>query len=398
MKNIISLYKNAFGGLKKEIWLLSVVMFINRSGTMVVAFLSLYLTQKAQLSVEKAGLVMTIYGAGALFGSWLGGRVADLKGHFFVQFWSLFIGGILFFFIGISYNFYFICLVSFILSTFSEAYRPANQVAISHYSTPETFTRSVSLVRLAINLGWSIGPAIGGFLAFYNYNYLFWIDGITNILAAILVYFFLNADFEVVKEKILKVTKTLDSPLKDRFFLWFLFFSTLYALCFSPMFTVMNLYFKEILHFNTKQIGIIMAFNGAIVAFVEMILLFKIQGKYNILHLIAFGVFLLILNFLIIIGFSSFNMILFAMLIASFSEIFAMPFMNTITINRAKSHNRGQYSAFYAMTWAFSQTLSPFISTQIIGNYGYQALLFTFVGISCVSFCGFMVLKRNFHF
>ncbi len=73
-------------------------------------------------------------------------------------------------------------------------------------------------------------------------------------------------------------------------------------------------------------------------------------------------------------------MILFAMLIASFSEIFAMPFMNTITINRAKSHNRGQYSAFYAMTWAFSQTLSPFISTQINSNYGYQALLFTFVG------------------
>ncbi len=398
MKNIISLYKNAFGGLKKEIWLLSVVMFINRSGTMVVAFLSLYLTQKAQMSVEKAGLVMMIFGAGALFGSWLGGKVSDFKGHFFVQFWSLFIGGLLFFFIGITYNFYFLCTISFILSTFSEAYRPANQVAISHYSNPETFTRSVSLVRLAINLGWSIGPAIGGFLAFYSYNYLFWIDGITNILAAILVYFFLNGNFEIVKVKVSKVIKSLDSPFKDRFFLCFLFFSTLYALCFSPMFTVMNLYFKEVLHFNTKQIGIIMAFNGAIVAFVEMILLFKIQGKYNILHLIAFGVFLLIINFLFIIGFSSFSMIMIAMLFASLSEIFAMPFMNTITINRAKTHNKGQYSALYAMTWAFSQTLAPFISTQIIGNYGYQTLLFTFVGISCVSFLGFLVLKRNFKY
>ena len=91
-------------------------------------------------------------------------------------------------------------------------------------------------------------------------------------------------------------------------------------------------------------------------------------------------------------------MIMMAMLFASLSEIFAMPFMNTITINRAKTHNKGQYSALYAMTWAFSQTLSPFISTQIIGNYGYQALLFTFVGISCVSFLGFLGLKRNFNY
>jgi predicted MFS family arabinose efflux permease len=396
MNPLISLYKNAFGGLSKEVWLLSLIMFINRSGTMVIAFLSLYLTQSAKMSVNRAGIVMMIFGMGALVGSWLGGWLTDKKGPFFVQIWSLAIGGLLFFFVKDDLPFYAICTWAFLLSIFGEAYRPANQVAIAHFSTPETFTRSVSLVRLAINLGWSIGPAIGGVLAFYNFKYLFWLDGFTNIFAALLVYYTLKETKKNTGKLISKAKKTKDSPWRDTPFLWFIAFTTLYALCFFPLFTIMGLYYHDILGFTTPQIGFIMASNGLAVAVIEMILLYKIQLKYNPLKLIVLGVLCLVANYLFIIGSTHYVMILVAMLLASFSEMLAMPFMNTITINSAKMHNRGQYSALYAMAWAFSQGVSPLLGTQIISHFGYSSLLYVFLGISSLSAVGFTILKKTF--
>jgi predicted MFS family arabinose efflux permease len=396
MLKIIELYKNAFGGLSKQVWLLSLVMFINRSGTMVVAFLSLYLTKNAQFTIQQAGIAMMCFGLGAFLGAWLGGKITDIRGHYYVQFYSLFISGILFFFIGITHNFYFICTLLFVLSVFGDAYRPANQVAIAAYSSPENFTRSVSLVRLAINLGWAIGPALGGILAYYDYQYLFYADGITNIFAAALVFKFLKENHKVQKVTISKKEKSQDSPLKDHFFLWFLFFSTVYALGFFPLFTVMGLYYQDVLHFNTLKIGFIMASNGAAVVMIEMILLYKIQGKFNPIKLIILGCFLLFANFLIIFSFDAFWIILLAMFLASLSEIFAMPFMNTITIERAKAHNRGQYSALYAMTWAISHTLAPVYSTQIISKYGYQVLILIFAGLALFSMFGFMLIKKYY--
>jgi predicted MFS family arabinose efflux permease len=159
------LLKNAYGGLSPKIWLLALVMLINRAGTMVVAFMTVYTTQKLHFSIENAGFVMMSFGFGAILGSYLGGKLTDIFGYFFVQFGSLFIGGLLFFVVAEIQTFELLCVATFILSAFGEAYRPANSVSIAHLSTPETFTRSISLVRLAINLGWAVGPVLGGFFA-----------------------------------------------------------------------------------------------------------------------------------------------------------------------------------------------------------------------------------------
>jgi MFS family permease len=77
-------------------------------------------------------------------------------------------------------------LLVLLLSFCNEAFRPANSTAIAHYSSPENKTRSYSLNRLAVNLGWAFGGGLGGYLASINYHLLFWVDGCTNILAALM--------------------------------------------------------------------------------------------------------------------------------------------------------------------------------------------------------------------
>ena len=155
-------YKQAFTGLSKETWLLSWIMLVNRSGTMVVPFLSLYLTSPAMgYSLSQAGFVFGLFGAGAFAGAYIGGRLTDKIGFYKIQLITLLGGGLLFIVLGQMKSYPLICVFTFVLSFVNEAFRPANSTAIAFYSNEENRTRSYSLNRLAINLGWAVGSGLG---------------------------------------------------------------------------------------------------------------------------------------------------------------------------------------------------------------------------------------------
>ena len=116
-------YRNAYSGLSKQTWLLSLIMLINRSGTMVIPFMTLYLTSAEMgYSVGEAGIVFGLFGAGAFFGAWLGGRLTDKIGFYPVQLFTLIVGGILFMILGQMKTYPLICTFTFLLSFFNEAF------------------------------------------------------------------------------------------------------------------------------------------------------------------------------------------------------------------------------------------------------------------------------------
>src|SRR6185437_16919913 len=165
----LSLYQNAYSGLSRNTWLLSIVMLINRSGTMVIPFMTIYLTRPAMgYSIGQAGAVVGIFGLGAICGGWLGGRLTDRIGFHHVQVITLAGGGLGYILMGQVHSYPLICVCSFVLSVVNDAFRPANSTAIATYSNDDNRTRSISLNRLAINLGWAVGGALGGILASIN--------------------------------------------------------------------------------------------------------------------------------------------------------------------------------------------------------------------------------------
>src|SRR4030095_14098019 len=184
-RTTVATYRNAYSGLSHSTWLLSLIMLINRSGTMVVPFMTLYLTSPAMgYSIGQAGIVFGLFGVGAFCGAYFGGKLTDKIGYYPVQLITLTGGGILFILLGQMKTYPLICLFTFLLSFVNEAFRPANSKAIAFYSKQENRTRSYSLNRLAINIGWAVGGGIGGILAHINYELLFWVDGCTNLAAA----------------------------------------------------------------------------------------------------------------------------------------------------------------------------------------------------------------------
>src|ERR1700730_5538709 len=232
-----SLYINAYSGLSRSTWLLSIVMLVNRSGTMVLPFMTIYLTNIG-FSLFQAGIVVGMFGAGAICGGYIGGKLTDRIGFHRIQLITLVGGGCLFILLGQMKSYPLICSFTFILSLVNEAFRPANNSAIITYSRTENRTRSFSLNRLAINLGWALGGTLGGLIASFDYHLLFWIDGFTNIIAALMLYYLLNPADQVAREPIpgdLSLDKT--SPLKDKKFKIFIGLTILYALCFYQLYS-----------------------------------------------------------------------------------------------------------------------------------------------------------------
>jgi MFS family permease len=352
----VNLYRNAYTGLTRRMWLLALVMLINRSGTMVLAFMTLYVTHLG-FTTKLAGFVVGVYGIGSLVGAYIGGKISDRFGFYYTQFFLLFCGGMLFITLGQMKTYESICVCTFFLSMVNESFRPANAAAIAHYSTPQNRTQSFSIIRLAINLGWGVGGALGGFLASFNYHLLFWVDGFTNIFAAILLLCILP---KVSVSQQQNLTKTSPKKIKvkpaytDTTFLYFIGLQILFSICFFQLFTAIPLYFKEGLHINEFWIGILMAMNGVIIALVEMVIVFKLEGRQPYLRLMAYGTIIMAISFFVLnMPFMhGFIIALFSMLLMTLAEMISMPFMNSYYIARSTEGNRGQYAGYYTMAWS----------------------------------------------
>ncbi len=390
-------YRNAYSGLSKQTWLLSLIMLINRSGTMVVPFMSLYLTSPEMgYSIGDAGIVFGLFGAGAFCGAWLGGRLTDKIGFYPVQLFTLTVGGILFMLLGQMKTYPLICIFTFLLSFVNEAFRPANSTAIAFFSKEENRTRSYALNRLAINLGWAVGSALGGFLAHINYELLFWVDGITNIGAALLMWLVLKPVSYKTPAKTTVDDPLIQSAYKDKTFLSFAFVTMLFACCFFQLFNNLPLYFEKDLHFSTPFIGVLMASNGIIIALVEMVLIYKLEGKRKNILYITIGVFMVGLSFLLLnIPGAAVTIAISMIVMVTFGEILSMPFMNSYWIARTQPSNRGQYAALYTMAWSAAQTLGPMGGAQLAEYAGFNVLWWTVGGLSIIAALFFWRLHRN---
>jgi predicted MFS family arabinose efflux permease len=337
---------------------------------------------------------MTAFGCGAMVGGFLGGQLSDRFGFFNVQFFSLCFSGILFILLGAMKTMEQIIICVFVLSVVGEAFRPANAAAIAAYSSGQNRTRSYSLNRLAINIGWSAGPAIGGALASISYSLLFWVDGITCIIASLILYIFLVPKKTKQAEQV--SFTTVNSPYKDKIFLKGMFLLLLVGICFFQLFNTIPVFYKQQVHLSEATIGWVLALNGIIIAFIEMVLVYKLEGKQKASVYIAIGCLLMGISFLVMILDRSLVVIVSAMLFVTFGEMLLFPFINDFWVSRTNKQNRGQYAAMFTMSFALAQIISPILSTQIAMTYGFNWLWLVNFILCCVAATGFLfILKRT---
>ena len=390
LKPVFHSYVSSFGGLRKEVWLLALITLINRAGTMVIPFLSLYLTKSRGFSLEEVGWILTFFGIGSVAGSWLGGRLTDRIGHYKTMAGSLLLSAVFFILLQFPVSFWGICLGIFLVMTVADAFRPAVFVAINSYSKPENRTRSVTLIRLAINLGFSAGPAIGGLIiAGAGYNGLFWVDGITCFIAGILLLKLLHPKRAIENPK--EVVINPQAALKDRPYIIFIGAMILFGFVFLQYFSTMPLFYAQEHSLTEFQIGLILGFNGILIFLLEMPLIKFLEGRSRtaLFHVIT-GTVLVGISFLLVILTGWVGILLVAMLFLTIGEMIAFPFSNSFALKRAEKGKQGSYMALYSIAFSIGHIFGHNSGMQLIGRFGFEATWLVMVVISLLS-CALLV-------
>lgn len=394
MRKIATLYKNAFGGLSKAAWVLALVMLINRSGSMVVPFLSVYLTASLGFDLSQAGILLSLFGVGSIVGAFAGGWLSDKVGHFWVQFLSLVLGGSLFFVVANITEFMPLCAGIFTISAVSEMLRPANASSVAYYARPENVTRAFSLNRMAINLGYSVGPAFGGMIASVSYKSLFIVDGITCILAGILFFFYFRnrKGNQVAEDSGSQAPSSTTAALKDWRFMLFVLLVLSFATVFFQLFMTWPLYYKEVYALPESQIGLLIGLNGLLVFLLEMVIVYTVGERFSLRRLIMIGSLLNGLAFIILNLVHAEPVLYAAVLIVSLAEIMAMPFMATFTVQSSGEKNRGVYMGMYSFAYSAAFVLAPAMGTYVVRVASFEALWWVCGILSIVTAVGFFFL------
>jgi len=402
---MVRFYRQLFSGLPREVWNLSLVTVVHRSGTMVLPFLTLYLTTRHGFSAREAGGVLSLYGVGAIGGAYVGGWLSDRVGSISTQVVGLCLsaGGLAV--LSSMQSPLSIVVIVLLWSIVVESIRPANAVTLAELSPPQLQVRAFGLRRLAMNLGMSIGPAVGGVLAAYSYLWLFFVEASVSLLAAGLLWALFHYRRQAVDQERSNYTATASrsatprSPWRDGVFLVLVGLVTLLVTVLCQLFGAYPLTLSEEYHLPEYTIGLVFTLNTLVIVVFQMPIIHAV-ARFDPLQVIGLGAFLLCAGFALLPLTSSLGPIGVIVLVWTLGEMLTTPLLEGFVAHRSSVESRGQYMGLFSAAFSLAFVLAPLGGTWVYEVWGYRTLWFLcgVLGVmlwAAFSFLSVMVRKQQ---
>lgn len=369
-------YADAFRGLSPAVWLLALVTAVHRSGTMVLPFLTLYFTGPLGFTSERAAAAFAVFGLGSLAGTYAGGWLTDRFGSLPVQGWSLAAAGAGFVVLGRLPAGAALYAGLFVVAALVDAFRPANAVAFAEVATPANRSRAFALRRLAINLGMTIGPAVGGFLALHDYGWLFVADGATCVAAALL----LVAVRRPLAAGVLAAVPAAgapgaarERPGRDRTYVVFLLAVGVLAAVLFQFLAALPLAMRDAYGMSEDRIGLLFAVNTLLIILFEMVLTARLAAV-PALRVVAWGALAMGVGYGLVPFGDGFGFAVLVMAVVTAGEMLALPQAESWAAGRAERGARGRYLGLFSFAFAAALTAGPAAGAWIYGRLGPPVL------------------------
>jgi MFS family permease len=360
------------GGLPREIWLLFATNLVNRAGMMVLPFLVIYLTRHLGYSLARAGMVFAIYGATAIVAGPISGKLSDRIGALPIMRASLMSSGFAVLMLGLARTFPTVVAATIAWAACAEIFRPASLAAITHSVTEEQRKPAFALNRLAINLGMSIGPALGGFLVTISFRAMFLVDATTTLIAgSVLVlakWRTSTGGWQKVRTEAASHVQ-VRSIFADRRLAIFLFASVLSGIVFYQHESSLSLYIVEYLHLSPAFYGTLFTINTLLIVAFEVPLNTATARLPNTWSLVA-GSVLFAIGFGALAFISSVQGIVALAVVWTFGEMTLFPAMSSHLAEIAPVSLRGTYMGAYSMSLSVALTIGPWLGNQLLGAEG----------------------------
>jgi MFS family permease len=358
-------------GLPREIWILFTANLVNRAGMMVLPMLLIYLTRDLGFAPARAGFVFAVYGITAIVVGPIAGRLSDRVGPLPLMRASLLISGSLILMYPLARSYAAVLAITALWAAAAELFRPASLSAITGVVPSAQRKAAFAVHRLAINLGMSVGPALGGFLAAVSFRAMFAVDGVTSIAAGIVLSAFPwtpAAEDEAATESTQSAQWTAQSVFSPRF-LVFLLGVVLTGIVFFQHEGAMPLFIIGNLHLTPAFYGILFTINTLLIVALE-VPLNAATSHWKNRNTMVLAAMLFAFGFGALAIVTSAAGVVATVVIWTFGEMLLFPSMSAHMGAIAPPERRGTYMGTYSMALSTAFAVGPWLGTVLYARYG----------------------------
>ncbi|HEX6737374.1 MAG TPA: MFS transporter [Vicinamibacteria bacterium] len=357
--------------LPRPVRLLILGTFVNRLGSFITPFLALVAQREFGLSPGQTGALVMAYGAGSLASILVGGQVTDRLGRRTALLLSLFGSGALAVGMAASPSLHAFVPMLVLFGLLVDLYRPASASIISDLLPSADRAVGFAAMRLAVNLGFAVGVAVGGVLADTNWRLLFAGDGLTTLLFGMLVWIAIGETRPGGGPAAAAGPGAAapPSPWRDRVFCAALFASFSFCLVLCSFSTLLPLTVTQSAGYPAKVYGLLLSANGLVVS------LFEVPVAHAFTHgrrlrVAAIGLVLTGLGFGLSGMVRHWAWLLAMVVLWTFGEILTLPQYTAFVADWAPPEARGRYMSLSQATFSLAFALNPVITLPLRARFG----------------------------
>lgn len=401
IKDLLSPYR----GMPKEIYVIFAARIINAMGSFVMPLMTIILTDRLGLSKETAGFYLSMNSLIYPLASLVGGKLADTIGRKRLIITFDLIAVILYFscgFMDTSMNLIYMILAA---SACLSVAGPAHDSLIADITTPDNRAGAYALSYLGWNLGFAIGPMLGGFLYRKYLPLVFIGDAITAFIALSLIFFFIKETIGRTKEELTDESRRLERSeegsifqvLKKRPVLIYLAIIAFgYHFAYSqwnflmPMHSMQN--FGEM---GAQYFGWMASMNGLVVIIFTPILT-KLTERLRGMRKMLYGIMLYAIGFGMLGVLNSLYFFFLSVLIFTWGEILLAISVMPFIANHTPASHRGRMNSVMPTIMNLGYAMGPMLMGKILNYSTIENAWLLVGGVTSVSALAMFFLEKYY--
>ena len=384
---MVSRISNIYYEYPSKFWMVVGVMFVDRvGGTMLFPFFSLYITQKFNVGMTQAGIILGFFSIFGMLGSMIGGALTDKFGRRSLILFGLVFSALSTLSLGLVNQFWMLFPPAVLTGLLSDVAGPAHQAMIADLLPEKQRAEGFGILRVVGNMAWILGPTLGGLIANQSYFYLFISDAVISCIVALLFYMLIpetkpEAQAGEEAQSILGAFAGYGKVLKDLAYVAFIVAGMFMLLAYQQMYSTLSVYLRDNHGVDPQGYGFLLTSSAITVILFQFWTTRRIKHRPPFL-MMALGTLFYMVGFGLFGFVSAYWLFVFNIVIVTIGEMIIMPTSQALAANFAPEDMRGRYMAVFGLVWGIPSIFGPGLAGLILDNLNPN-LLWYIAGILC---------------
>jgi len=366
---------NVIGKFPRDIWVITAIQLVASAGfSICLPFMPLYLHQERGLVMTLVGVLFLVSGISSSATQMIGGVLADRIGRRQLLLGASVVRLILFsglaVLIAVAAPVWAILLVFIAGQSAGMMMRPAITAMIADLAPRDRLTETYGMLRVGQNIGWAMGPAVGGYLiTFLPYAWLFGIAALSSVITLGLIFLFIRESYTGSTEPV--EFRSIFHVAADRTFLTFTVLCLLVFLVMAQLGSTLSIFTVEKMGLSTAQYGMLLTANGIIVVLFQYPVA-RWAGHLKKARGLVLGSLLYGIGWLSLSWAGDFSWALVSIAIVTAGEIVFTPLTASTVGRLAPPDKRGRYMGFFGLSQSLSMSLAPLVGGVLLDVFPLQ--------------------------